>query len=151
MEAWLYPSDNIQGSAPSVRPSWWATMMADWKTTNSAWVSRNVVQGHLLNERLGGPGNDMRNLTPFAKSTNAQHHANVEKAAKAIKARNNILHYVVAVDYSSAPQPADFGNNIGHMYLKHFAQGITCTFEEYDGKTRKLMNTSNTITITNEI
>ncbi len=148
MSAWLYPDDDIKGSTPSVRPSWWTAMMTD-PGSDGGWVSNNVVQGHLLNEHLGGPGNDMRNLTPFAKSTNSQHHAYVEKAAKEIKARNNILRYVVEVDYSSAPTMAWFGNKIAATYVAKFAKGIKCVLQEYDGKTQKPIGMEVTTTVSN--
>lgn len=140
MEAWLYGDDSVPGSTPSVRPYWWQQMMND-PNTNGGWVSRNVVQGHLLNEHLGGPGNDMRNLTPFAKQTNAQHHAKVERAAKTIKSGTNqhgvgnVLHYVVMADYSNSPSLAAFGNHIPATYLANFACGIKCWLQAYDGTT----------------
>jgi hypothetical protein len=150
MDAYLYNDDKPQGSAPSVRPSWWAAMMAD-PGTDKAWVSNNVVQGHLLNHNLGGPGDDMRNLTPFAKSTNSQHHSYVEKAAKDIKARGNILHYTVSVDYSKSPPAAWFGGKIAATYLAKFAAGIKCVLQEYDGKTRSPIGKEVTTTVSNAI
>jgi hypothetical protein len=93
----------------------------------------------------------MRNLTPFAKSTNSQHHAYVEKAAKAIKARNNIVRYVVEVDYSSAPSMVWFGNKIAAAYLAKFAKGIKCVLREYDGKTRKPIGMEITTEVSNAI
>src|SRR5262249_47751174 len=150
MDAYLYDDDKPQGSAPSVRPSWWAAMMAD-PGTDKAWVSNNVVQGHLLNHNLGGPGDDMRNLTPFAKSTNSQHHSYVEKAAKEIKARGNILHYTVSVDYSKSPPSAWFGGKIAAAYLAKFAAGIKCVLQEYDGKTRDPIGKEVTTTVSNAI
>jgi hypothetical protein len=140
VEARLYEDDDVPGSTPSVRPYWWANMMSD-PATDGPWVSRNVVQGHLLNEHLGGPGNDMRNLTPFAKQTNSQHHAKVEKAAKAIKfsknqhGAGNVLHYQIMADYSTHPQPAWFANKIPLTYLKYFAGGVKCWLQAYDGTT----------------
>ncbi|HEX3763295.1 MAG TPA: DUF4157 domain-containing protein [Kofleriaceae bacterium] len=150
MEAWLYPSDKTVGSAPSVRPSWWTAMNSD-PGTDGSWVSNNVVQGHLLNHNLGGPGDDMRNLTPFAKSTNSQHHTFVEKAAKDIKARGNIMHYKVAVDYSKSPPAAWFAGKIAATYLAKFAGGITCELEEFDGKTHKSLGTLSHTTVSNAI
>jgi hypothetical protein len=131
-----------------VRPPWWAAMNAD-PGTDAAWVSNNVVQGHLLNEHLGGPGSDMRNLTPFAKSTNSQHHAYVEKAAKAIKARQNIMHYTVTVDYTSAPPAAWFGGNIAAAYLAKFPAQIRCVLQEYDGTSRQPLGNEVTTSVTN--
>lgn len=142
MDAWLYEDDNTPGSTPSVRPPWWQQMMND-PATDHGWVSRNVVQGHLLNEHLGGPGNDMRNLTPFAKSTNSQHHANVEKAAKSLKSGTNqqgvgnIVRYTVKVDSSKSPPAAWFANKIPATYLANFAAGIKCWLQAYDGSTRR--------------
>lgn len=150
MDAWLYPDDDVVGAPPSVRPSWWAAMNAD-PGTDAAWVSRNVVQGHLLNEHLGGPGHDMRNLTPFAKSTNSQHHAYVEKAAKAIKARKNILRYKLEVDYSSSPSAAWFDNKIAAAYLAKFPQQIKCVLQEYDGTSRQPIGDEVTTVVTNAI
>jgi hypothetical protein len=150
MEAWLYSDDDVQGSTPSVRPPWWNAMMTD-PNTNGPWVSKNVVQGHLLNEHLGGPGDDMRNLTPFAKSTNSQHHAYVEKAAKSVHARGNILHYKVDADYTSSPPPAWFGHNIAPQYVALFAWRITCWLEEFDGTTRQQVGSGQEYEITNAI
>jgi hypothetical protein len=150
MTAWLYPDDDIKGSVPSVRPAWWAAMTSD-PGTDKNWVSNNIVQGHLLNHNLGGPGNDMRNLTPFAKSTNSQHHSYVEKMAKAIKARGNIAEYKVTVDYSSAPSPGDFGNKIAAAHVANFAKSIWCLLRECDGKTRKPVGLEYETTITNSV
>jgi hypothetical protein len=152
MEAWLFPNDThrVNGSPPSVRPSWWQAMHND-PGTDSGWVSRNVVQGHLLNEKLGGPGNDMRNLTPFAKDTNSKHHSNVEKMAKAADARGDIVYYKVLVDYSKAPNLANFGNNIPWTYLKNFPYKIDYVYEEYDATTRNSKGTRYTGSITNAI
>jgi hypothetical protein len=147
--AWRYPGDDVTGSTPSVRPSWWAAMMAD-PSTDSAWVSNNVVQGHLLNEHLGGPGSDMRNLTPFAKSTNSQHHAYVEKMAKAIFARGNVVRYKVTVNYGPPPPAAWFGNKIPATYLAQFAHSIECILDEYDPSTRRsIAGKEDVTTITN--
>jgi hypothetical protein len=149
--AWRYPGDDVTGSTPSVRPSWWAAMMAD-PSTDGAWVSNNVVQGHLLNEHMGGPGSDMRNLTPFAKSTNSQHHAYVEKKAKAIFARGNVVRYKVTVNYGASPPIAWFGNKIPATYLAHFAQSIECILDEHDPTTGDSVTGKEDVTrITNAI
>ncbi|WP_437727118.1 hypothetical protein [Sorangium sp. So ce861] len=148
MDAWLYPDDKPSGSKPSVQPAWWAPMMND-PATDKQWVSNYVVQGHLLNENLGGPGNDMRNLTPIAKSTNTQHHNFVEKPAKNVKKNGNILEYKVNVDYSQPPPPAWFGNKIAPTYLHNFAYAIECVLQEYDAKTEMAIGSRYETTITN--
>jgi hypothetical protein len=42
------------------------------------------VLGHLLNQKLGGPGNIWENLTPLSRSGNAQHETQVEDAIKKV-------------------------------------------------------------------
>jgi hypothetical protein len=150
MEAWIYPGDDVGGSKPSVRPPWWANMMSD-PATDGPWVSNYVVQGHLLNDNLGGPGNDMRNLTPFAKGTNAHHHARVERAAKDIQKRGNILHYQVTVDYTQSPPPLWFNHRVAPRYLQNFAHSVTCWLEEFDGTTSNQVGSGAEFEITNAV
>jgi hypothetical protein len=151
MHVFLYPGDDVSGSSPSVRPNWWNNMVAD-PATDPQWVTANIVQGHLLNEKLGGPGSDMRNLTPFAKSTNSQHHAYVEKKAKAIFARGNIVRYSITVNYSSPPPAAWFNNKISPTYLPNFPYSIECILDEYSPTTGTSLNGQEDVTmITNAV
>ena len=151
VDAWRFPGDDAGGSTPSVRPGWWAAMMAD-PATDAAWVSNNLVQGHLLNEHLGGPGSDLRNLTPFAKSTNSQHHAKVEKKAKAIFAAGNIVRYRIAVNYGTPPPAAWFANKIPVTYLANFAYSVTCVLDAHDPTTGlSVSGMEDVTTITNAI
>ncbi len=57
------------GSAPTVKPTWWPTAPPATK----AWFEKYMVQGHLLNDNLGGPGNTLTNLTPLTKTGNSRH------------------------------------------------------------------------------
>ncbi|MEL6619997.1 MAG: DUF4157 domain-containing protein [Pseudomonadota bacterium] len=41
------------------------------------------IQGHILNDNLGGPGNDWKNLTPLSRSANALHEKRFESEVKA--------------------------------------------------------------------
>ena len=128
-----------QGSSPSVRPAWWPTSgdAADYFSTY-------VVQGHLLNEHLGGPGTTMANLTPITKSTNSTHFRKVEDDVKQAVANNHQVEYRVRADYSSHPPISDFGSNIPLAaqndianYLPYMAGEIAADYTLYDQKTSK--------------
>lgn len=105
MIAELHPNDPSlsMGSSPSKRPPWWSQIGAA-----STWFSKYMVQGHLLNDNVGGPGNTMANLTPITKSANSQHHARVEASVKRQVLQNNkVVEYYVQADYSKHPRGQD--------------------------------------------
>lgn len=58
------------------------------------------VLGHLLNRKLGGPGDQKSNLTPITYSANANHYNSVEKHLQGAlqKGSTRIFHYEVAVE-----------------------------------------------------
>jgi len=59
--------------------------------------------GHLLNNHLGGPGNDWRNLTPLTPSANATHYHNAEKDLKTlVNLRKRWVRYEVRAIYSGS-------------------------------------------------
>jgi hypothetical protein len=66
------------GSPPSVKPSWWPALDTDI----GKWFYKFMVQGHLLNQNLGGPGNEKKNLTPLARTTNTKHEKSSETHVK---------------------------------------------------------------------
>jgi len=61
------------------------------------------VAGHLLNNNLGGRGDDWRNLTPLTQYANTQdHEPNFEKAAKdAVNTHGKTVDFVVSAVYGS--------------------------------------------------
>lgn len=61
------------------------------------------IAGHLLNNNLGGPGNDWRNLTPLTQYANTQdHEPNFERFAKdAVNVNNKTIDFVVNARYGS--------------------------------------------------
>jgi len=69
------------------------------------------IRGHLLNNHLGGPGNDWKNLTPLKRSVNSQHHSKFEthvKTAVGIGESNTDNHrqvknFDVTADYGRGP------------------------------------------------
>ncbi len=61
------------------------------------------IAGHLLNNNLGGPGNDWRNLTPLTQYANTQdHEPNFERFAKdAVNVNNKTIDFVVNARYGT--------------------------------------------------
>lgn len=124
----LDPSDIPQGGPPSVRPPW-------WPSPSSTWWSNNLVQGHLLNHNIGGPGDDMRNLAPITKTANSDHLRNVEKAIKSAVTTNAAkMYYKVDVDYSSAPTLADIPLPDNQHLIGKFPAGFECDWATYDSQ-----------------
>ncbi len=72
-----------------------------WKSLGSLVAKKNYVQGHLLNENLGGPGRRF-NLTPINKKANADHLSKIERTVKkAVNTDKKIMSYTVDVVYGS--------------------------------------------------
>ncbi|MFF2148388.1 DUF4157 domain-containing protein [Kitasatospora sp. NPDC058190] len=136
MHAELWPGQLGKGSKPSVQPSWWPTGSG----ATADWFSKFMVQGHLLNEQVGGPGNTMSNLTPLCKSANSAHHAKVEKDVKAeVLTNGNVVEYAVTADYSTHPAGKDFAPlpsaveaDIDANYAAKLAGKIEAEYTVYD-------------------
>jgi hypothetical protein len=142
MQAEIDPNNVQMGSKPSVRPNWWPGCTTVPGTT---WVSKYMVQGHLLNEKIGGPGNTMDNLTPITKSCNSQHHAKVEKAVKNL-AKNRLLRYHVTADYGKHPDGEDLtgisgatplNNDLDANFAPKLAYKLHAEYTAYDYNTLK--------------
>ncbi|MFD8757186.1 DUF4157 domain-containing protein [Kitasatospora sp. NPDC059577] len=142
MHAELWPGQLGKGSRPSVQPSWWPTGSG----ATADWFSRYMVQGHLLNEQVGGPGNTMSNLTPLCKSANSAHHAKVEKDVKAqVLTNGNVVEYAVRADYSTHPAGKDFAplasaveTDIDTNYSAKLAGKIEAEYTVYDTTGKEL-------------
>lgn len=106
----IAPWDIGGGSNVSAWPHWWPTGAAE---TANDFLRENFVQGHLLNQKLGGPGDHRYNLTPITRSTNSQMSASIENAAKQILLNGRAIKYWVTADYSSHPNVSDVG--AGHL------------------------------------
>jgi hypothetical protein len=65
--------------------------------------SNPFIQGHLLNDNIGGPGR-MWNLTPIRENANKRHLHDVEKHVKNWIGKGNVAYYDVQTDYPSAPR-----------------------------------------------
>lgn len=120
MHAELHPKKVTEGSVPSVVPPWWP----DAGTKAREWTAAKLVQGHLLNHHLGGPGNTMKNLTPITRSTNSTHLHKVESTVKkAVLSDKRVVEYRVDADYSGHPSSAQLGNPAPGVY-KAVAPGM---------------------------
>jgi hypothetical protein len=74
-----------------------------WKSLGSLVAKKSYVQGHLLNENLGGPGRRF-NLTPINKKANANHLSMIERTVKkAVNTDKKVMSYTVDVVYGSHP------------------------------------------------
>lgn len=132
--------DISKGGVPSVVPNWWPTAFNEPDGPTRTYFSNYVVQGHLLNNNIGGPGNTMSNLTPITKSTNTTHLTNIEKAVKTEVLDNNMwVEYRVRADYSSHPAAVDFGMGVPagvSKYLNKMAGTIGADYDVYDPVTK---------------
>jgi hypothetical protein len=106
MEAELHPGSIDWGESPKVRPYWWGTFTK--KKNTKSFARRFLVQGHLLNHKLGGTGKSMQNLTPITKRCNSQHEKQVEKHVKdAVLKKKQVAWYKVEADYTKHPTGKD--------------------------------------------
>jgi len=100
MKAAILSSNTTKGSSPRDKPE-------IWKRVGSRKVSgvSVYVQGHLLNEKLGGPGR-AHNLTPITRTANAQHESKVEGTLKTMinnTTTPQVVRYSVIPQYDSHP------------------------------------------------
>lgn len=142
--------DLHKGSAPSVVPPWWPAA----GTHARNYLAQYAVQGHLLNEHLGGPGNNMANLTPITKSTNTTHFHKIEDIVKQAIAADYGVEYRVRATYGQGPSLADFGPappaGLAGV-LSYFADTIGADYDIYDRHTlKKLKGAPGELLIKNE-
>ncbi|MFJ8313246.1 MULTISPECIES: DUF4157 domain-containing protein [unclassified Streptomyces] len=138
MHAEVHPGKTGGGSKPSTRPNWWPDAGSAASQATKTWFSNYMVQGHLLNHNIGGPGDDMKNLTPLVKSANSTHSKKVEQDIKGYVDKNYVVEYEVRVDYSNSPSasdlkaPAGIQNEIDTDYAHHLAHAIEVEYSVYD-------------------
>jgi hypothetical protein len=128
MSAHLDPNDNQSGS--KVSPN-----LSGPLQNLTLGSKRRYVQGHLLNSRVGGEGNDPVNLTPLSYSANGNHFQKVEKEVINLVKGGNTVDYTVVPDYSGTPRGPVFG--IENDIERNFASSLNCTVVE-NGKTHKI-------------
>ncbi|GIG68493.1 DNA/RNA non-specific endonuclease [Phytomonospora endophytica] len=132
MHAELHPNKLENGTVPSVVPPWWP----DPGSPARDWTATHLVQGHLLNHNVGGPGNTMKNLTPLTRSANSQHHGKVEKTVKkALLEHKQVVEYNVKADYSGHPSAAQLGAPpaVAKAVAPTMAKSISAEYTVYEG------------------
>jgi len=77
--------------------------------TDTSWPAGRrglYKRGHLLNQLLGGPGKETRNITPLTSSANGLHNTRVESDIKKLMnaSRGEMMHYEVHVNYPASPR-----------------------------------------------
>jgi hypothetical protein len=77
MRVMLVTDDLRRGSRPSITDPIWQDL-----NLRRSGAGSYYVLGHLLNEKLSGPGTTPENLTPLSRSGNAEHESKVESIIK---------------------------------------------------------------------
>jgi hypothetical protein len=148
MEAELWPDQPIiKGSKVATQPSWWPVGATAPSGVNSVlwseieqFFSKRMIQGHLLNEKLGGTGKDMANLTPITRSANAMHNTKIETNVKDFaNTGRDVLEYHVTPDYGSHPLIDELApdcspaakNYIEYQYIPVLASGLKTEFTSW--------------------
>ncbi|HEY9422101.1 MAG TPA: hypothetical protein VIW92_11860, partial [Thermoanaerobaculia bacterium] len=90
------------GGRPSVSPPGW-----DWLQTKVQKLKGNWVRFHIINQKLGGPGNRTWNLVPTSVAVNNTFNREIEEPAKTSANTNDHWTYVdVALQYDNGwPAP----------------------------------------------
>lgn len=97
MEANPLGPDHPLGSEPASGDKAWNRKRN--KQQERADHKEGYKAGHLLNDELGGPGDDVRNLAAIPTSANAQHSAKVEqKLKKIVNEEHGWVYYKVTTD-----------------------------------------------------
>ncbi|WP_328318162.1 eCIS core domain-containing protein [Streptomyces sp. NBC_00388] len=141
MKAELHPASVKYGGKPKVKPSWWPKK----GTPTGDWFAKYMVQGHLLNDNLGGPGDTLDNLTPLTKGGNRKHHEMTEYNVKDEIKAGRVVVYTVEAVFDGQVTGASLGASgaVAAEIDKYYAQSIptylNCQTTVYDPKTGKEM------------
>jgi hypothetical protein len=120
-----------EGSSPTVKPPNYPASVQ--------WYQSYMVQGHLLNDNLGGPGNALDNLAPITKKTNSRHLHAVETMAKnMVIGKDQPIAYSVDV-VPGPPSPQNFPNypqdQASQNYFAKLPGGFEVLLQDGDGNT----------------
>lgn len=105
--------DHKLGSPPASNGIW-AVRRRDFSTLSG----RRYIAGHLLNDNLGGPGNDAENLTAIPSSANSEHSDKIEEPIKEkVNKNGEWMHYSVRIGYAELDnvRPTDMGYTVGTL------------------------------------
>nr|WP_233518612.1 DUF4157 domain-containing protein [Streptomyces corynorhini] len=140
MTAELHPKKVKYGGKPTVKPSWWPKK----GSASGDWFSKYMVQGHLLNDNLGGPGNTLDNLTPLTKAGNRKHHEMAEYNVKDEIKKGNIVEYSVEAVFDGMVTGDNLGATgtaaaeVDKYYAAYIPSYLNCQTTVYDSKGRYL-------------
>lgn len=98
MVAWPLSKEGPAGSGPNNKAAWWPYFQARHKIRNNYWV-----QGHMLNDNIHGPG-EPRNLVPITGALNTNMLGIVERFAKELVQKGEVLEYIVEAHWESVTQ-----------------------------------------------
>ena len=109
---------DLDGGVPTVDP-------VGWNWLNPETRKSNWVRFHILNQHLGGPGNNCANLVPTTKaSNNNSKWRNFEEAVKKEAREHTITYEAEVTGYHDFPQEPNNG----------FPKGITASAVYKEGK-----------------
>lgn len=101
VNALILAADHPMGSAPS----------GDGKIKSeqlTELTGQPYIAGHLLNDHLGGPGSDVRNIAAIPKDVNTEQSDKVEEEVKKrVNENHEIMYYRVDVTYKPDPNKKD--------------------------------------------
>ncbi|HEY9082804.1 MAG TPA: DUF4157 domain-containing protein [Vicingaceae bacterium] len=87
--------DHKLGSPPASNGIW-SVRRKDFSTLSG----KRYIAGHLLNDNLGGPGNQAENLTAIPSSANSEHSDKIEETIKEkVNKHGEWMHYSVNIGY----------------------------------------------------
>ena len=118
MEAIVGPDHNL-GSPPSAQG---ATRRVQ---AFAALSGQSYISGHLMNEKLGGPGDESRNLTAISGSANTLQSSNIEKYVRdPVNEEGAWMKYKVGVTYTDDVKSSDPANPNLLAALQANAKGL---------------------------
>lgn len=103
--------DHKLGSPPAANGIW-SVRRKDFSTLSG----KRYIAGHLLNDNLGGPGNNAENLTAIPSSANSEHSDKIEEPIKEkVNKEGKWMHYSVNIGYGELDNvnPHDMGYTVG--------------------------------------
>lgn len=164
MRVMLVTDELRHGSRPSVTGS---STFNDLNLRRSGDGSYYIL-GHLLNEKLGGPGDRWENLTPLSRSGNSEHESKVERIIKPSTGDTpRAFLYVVTPSYSrvlnqglidaiNAPSNPDLPTKKARkervVRAEQFVPtNLVCSIREIDPLSGQNVGMNETYTIQNEV
>ena len=119
----ILSTDHDPGSSPSAEPPIWANLANLGAGLNKPVRANWYVRGHLLNENLGGPG-EQQNLTPITKIANNKHKQFAETEIK-----DWVINQHIVMSYTITVGPA-WGSSVNIPRLTDLRKKAVLTPKE---------------------